>query len=401
VRLRLVSDVPFGAFLSGGIDSSAVVAMMSRHLKEPVKTFSIGFGEESFNELPYARQVAQRYGTDHHELVVRPHVQELLPWLVYHSEEPTADSSAIPVLYVSKLARQHVTMALSGDGGDELFAGYETYNAYWARKSYRRIPRALRRGVIAPLVRALPVSSSKVSFDFKAKRFVQGAELPADEAHFFWRSIFSEQAKRELLAGGGNGGGGSGGAWPGVDTTFQRWRHYFDAAGSDDPLARMLYVDTRFYLPSDMLIKVDRMSMAVSLEARVPFLDYRLVEFAASVPSQVKFRGRVRKYLLKKALEPHLGRDILYRKKAGFNVPKNVWLRGPLRPMAEDLLSEQRLRRHGLFRPAQVQRLLRDHVERRADNSFQLWSLLIFQLWHERFIEGRPTPQRMPEAILG
>lgn len=377
VRSRLMSDVPFGAFLSGGIDSSAVVAFMAKHMDVPVKTFSIGFAEESFNELPYARQVAERYGTEHHELVVEPKVEELLPKLVWHSEEPTADSSAIPVYYVSKLAREHVTMALSGDGGDELFAGYETYNAHWVRERYRRIPGFLRRNVIRPLVDALPVSSSKVSFDFKARRFVRGAEAGADEAHFFWRHIFSEEAKRELLNA----------ELPAL-STFERHRHYFDEAGSDDPLTRMLYVDTRFYLPSDMLIKVDRMSMANSLEARVPFLDHRLVEFAAKIPSEVKFRGRVRKYLLKKGLEPLLGREILYRKKAGFNVPKNVWIRRELRPMVEDVLSPSRLATHGLFRPEIVARLLREHMEQRADHSFQIWSLLIFQLWYDQFIDA-------------
>ena len=388
VRLRLMSDVPFGAFLSGGIDSSAVVAFMSRHMSEPVKTFSIGFGERSFNELPYAQQVAQRYGTDHHELVVEPKVEDVLPLLVWHSEEPTADSSAIPVFYVSQLARQHVTMVLSGDGGDELFAGYETYNAYYVRQMYRRLPGFVRRGLVTPLVRALPVSSKKISFDFKAKRFVKGAELGADESHFFWRSIFTEEAKREVLAQNGD-----------HDTTFDRYRHYFDESGTDDPLSRMLYVDTRFYLPSDMLIKVDRMSMAHSLEARVPFLDHRLVEFAASIPSEIKFKGKVRKYLLKKGLEPYLGRDILYRKKAGFNVPKNVWLRGPLRPLVEDVLAEDRLRRHGLLRPDVVQRLIREHVAKKADHSFQIWSLLIFQLWYDRFIEGTPTPDVRPAAL--
>jgi asparagine synthase (glutamine-hydrolysing) len=385
VRMRLVSDVPFGAFLSGGIDSSAVVALMSKHMSTPVKTFSIGFGERQFNELPYAQQVATRYGTEHHELVVEPQVADLLPLLVWHSEEPTADSSAIPVYYVSQLARRHVTMVLSGDGGDELFAGYETYNAYHVRNLYRRVPRFLRRGLIAPMVHALPVSSGKISFDFKARRFVEGAELSADAAHFFWRTIFTEEAKRELLGDQGV-----------RSSTFDRYAHYFDEAGTDDPLSRMLYVDTRFYLPSDMLIKVDRMSMAHSLEARVPFLDHRLVEFAASIPSAIKFKGRVRKYLLKKALEPLLGRDILYRKKAGFNVPKNVWLRGALRPLMEDTLSPERLGRHGLFEPRVVERLMREHVAKDADHSFQLWSLLIFQLWHDRFIDGVPSPDHAP-----
>ncbi len=375
VRMRLVADVPFGAFLSGGIDSSAVVAFMAKHLSQPVKTFSIGFGEREFNELPYARQVAEQYGTEHHELFVEPEIETVLPELVWHSEEPTADSSAIPVYYVSKLAREHVTMVLSGDGGDELFAGYETYNAHYVREMYRRVPGPLRRHVIAPFVNALPVSSGKVSFEFKAKRFVKGAELGADEAHFFWRSIFSEEAKRELL-------GDNGTPHP---STFDRHAHYFDESGTQDPLSRMLYVDTRFYLPSDMLIKVDRMSMANSLEARVPFLDHRLVEFAATIPSEIKFRNKVKKYVLKKALEPHLSHDILYRKKAGFNVPKNVWLRGPLRPMMEELLSASRLSEHGLFDPKMVARLMHEHTQKKADHSFQIWSLLIFQLWYDRF----------------
>jgi asparagine synthase (glutamine-hydrolysing) len=388
VRMRLMSDVPFGAFLSGGIDSSAVVAFMAKHLDTPVKTFSIGFAEASFNELPYARQVARRYGTEHHELVVEPQVEELLPRIVWHSEEPTADSSAIPVFYVSELARRHVTMSLSGDGGDELFAGYETYNAHWARERYRKIPPFLRNALIRPLVDAMPVSNSKVSFDFKARRFVRGAELDADAAHFYWRHVFSEEAKRELLTHSPNG-----------STTFDRYRHYFDDSKSQDPLSRMLYVDTRFYLPSDMLIKVDRMSMANSLEARVPFLDHRLVEFAARIPSEVKFKGRVRKHLLKKGLEPLLGREILHRKKAGFNVPKNVWLRGPLRAMAHDLLSADRLARHGLFQAQVVQRLLREHDDRRADHSFQLWSLLVFQLWYDQFIDAVPSTAYAPRQL--
>jgi asparagine synthase (glutamine-hydrolysing) len=378
VRLRLMSDVPFGAFLSGGIDSSAVVAFMSRHVTTPVKTFSIGFAERGFDELPYARKVAERYHTEHHELTIEPEIEAILPELVWHSEEPTADSSAIPVYYVSKLAREHVTMVLSGDGGDELFAGYETYNAYYARRRYRRLPRWVRRGLVGPLVRALPVGSGKIGFDFKARRFVQGAELGADEAHFFWRSIFTEEGKRELLA-----------EEDGVrSSTFERYSWYFDEADTTDPLARMLYVDTRFYLPSDMLVKVDRMSMAHSLEARVPFLDHRLVEWTASIPSSIKFKGHVRKILLKKGLAPLLDHEILHRKKAGFNVPKNVWLRGPLRTMMEDVLAPDRLKRHGLFRPPVVERLMREHVAKSADHSFQIWSLLIFQLWYDRFVDS-------------
>jgi asparagine synthase (glutamine-hydrolysing) len=384
VRLRLMADVPFGAFLSGGIDSSAIVASMARHLDRPVKTFSIGFAEDSFNELPYARQVARQFETEHHELTVDPDIADILPSLVWHCEEPTADSSALPVFLVSQLARQHVTMALSGDGGDEVFAGYETYNAHGVRQRYRRLPAWLRRGVIRPLIDALPASSKKVSFDFKARRFVRGAELSADASHLYWRSIFDDDAQRDLLVHAP------------TSTAHSRQARWFDGAPEGDALGRMLSVDTRFYLPSDMLIKVDRMSMAHSLEARVPFLDHRLVEFVACVPSAIKFKGRVRKHLLKKGLQPVLGRELLQRKKAGFNVPINDWLRGPLREIAHDCLAPSRLSAHGLFREATVVRLLHEHDIRKADHSFQIWSLLIFQLWHDQFIAGRPSADRAP-----
>ncbi|RKZ14700.1 asparagine synthase (glutamine-hydrolyzing), partial [bacterium] len=302
VRLRLMSDVPFGAFLSGGIDSSAIVAMMSRHMDRPVKTFTIGFSEQSFDERPWARKVAERYGTDHHELVVDPEkeILDLLPKLVEHTEEPTADSSALPVFMVSRLAREHVTMVLSGDGGDEVFAGYETYNAWKIAEQWRRVPSFIRNALVRPVVEALPVSDAKISFEFKAKRFVSIAGLGAERAHFSWRRIVDEQTQSELL------GDHLVGPEP-----FDRHRHHFADAGTDDPLGRMLYFDTRFYLPADMLVKVDRMSMTTSLEARVPFLDHRLVEYAAKIPSRVKFPGGKKKYLLKKGLEPLLDHDLL------------------------------------------------------------------------------------------
>jgi asparagine synthase (glutamine-hydrolysing) len=379
VRLRLMSDVPFGAFLSGGIDSSAIVAMMARHMDQPVKTFSIGFAEKSFDERPYARRVAERYGTEHHELVVEPEkeILDLLPMLVEHTEEPTADSSALPVFLVSRLAREHVTMVLSGDGGDEVFAGYETHNAWAVAEKWRRVPGFIRNGIVRPLVEALPVSDSKISFEFKAKRFVRIAELGAERAHFSWRRIVDEDTQAELL--------GSNLVGP---EPWERHKHHFANAGTDDPLGRMLYVDTRFYLPGDMLVKVDRMSMATSLEARVPFLDHRLVEYAAKIPSRVKFPEGKKKYLLKKGLEPLLDHDLLYRKKAGFNVPKNQWLRSELRELVGDTLAPQRLQRHGLLDPAVVGRLLDEHQKRRADHSFAIWSVLVFQLWYDRFVAG-------------
>jgi len=398
VERRLISDVPFGAFLSGGIDSSAVVAFMSRHLAQPVKTFSIGFREPSYNELSQARIAAKAFGTEHHELVVEPDVADLVPRLVWQSDEPSADSSAIPVYCVSELARRHVTMALSGDGGDELFAGYETYQAHHWRRRYRRIPGFVRRGLFRPLVHALPVSSKKISLEFKAKRFVDGAELSAERAHFAWRNIWTEAMRRELYTEG------FGRSFEPLDS-FRFYEEHFEASRGWSPINRLLHVDTRFYLPNDMLVKVDRMSMACSLEARVPFLDHTLVELAAGIPEEIKFKGREKKALLKRALRGIVPDSLLDAPKRGFNVPIPVWLRGPLRPMAEDLLGEERQRRLGLFRPEVVERVLREHLDGRRDRSFELWGLLTFTLWHELFLEGEgrgfANAPEIPSRIVG
>jgi len=388
-RIRLVSDVPFGAFLSGGVDSSAVVAMMAGAMQEPVKTFSIDFKEASFSEAPYAAQVAALYQTDHRVDVADMDATALLDELIWHADDPLADSSMIPVYLVSRFARERVTMVLTGDGGDEAFAGYPTYNAYFVRRLYRRIPAPVRHHIVRRIVNALPVSPGKVSFDFKAKRFIAGAELDPWDAHFWWRVILSESAKRDLY----------------TDALRQRvtrptselYREHFDRSGTDDPLARMLYADTRFYLPADMLTKVDRMSMAHALEARGPFLDHELMELAASIPSAIKFRGRRQKYILKRALEPLLPKEILYRRKAGFNVPVNAWLHGELGTRARAVLSPERVGDAGFFRPAAVTRLLDEHAARRFDHSFAIWGLMTFQLWWERFVA--PSTVVAPPAV--
>jgi asparagine synthase (glutamine-hydrolysing) len=379
VTMHLVSDVPFGAFLSGGIDSSAVVAMMTGALGKPISTFSIDFMEESFSETRFARIVADLFHSDHHELAATADVLNMLETLIWHADDPLADSSMIPVYMISEFARKHVTMVLTGDGGDEIFAGYDTYNAYYVRKLYRMFPRWFRRHIVKRAVDALPVSLTKVSFDFKAKRFVEGAELDAEEAHFWWRLILSESAKSELYTNSfrESVGGAS---------TLDIYREYFRKSGSDDPLSQMLYVDTRFYLPSDMLVKVDRMTMANALEARVPFLDHELVELAATIPSSIKFKKRIKKYILKEALRDLLPGTILDRKKAGFNVPVNAWLAGKMKSMAQDLLSPDRIGQAGLFEPSYISRLLSEHFERKSDHSFPLWGLMCFQIWFERFI---------------
>jgi asparagine synthase (glutamine-hydrolysing) len=384
VARRLVADVPFGAFLSGGIDSSAVVAFMSRHLDRPVKTFSIGFEEPSYSELDKARAASRAFATEHHELVVKPDVVDLVPRLVWHSDEPSADSSCIPVYLVSRLAREHVTMVLSGDGGDEIFAGYETYQAHYWRELYRRIPGPVRRGIVRPLVEAIPPSSKKISLEFKAKRFVRGSELGTEEAHYSWRNIFTEDMRRAMYAPAF-----AAGFEPRDSVRF--YREMFDRSQGWDPLNRMLHVDTRFYLPNDMLVKVDRMSMACSLEARVPFLDHRLVELAARIPPRIKFPGREKKGLLKRALRGTVPDAILDGPKKGFNVPIPLWLRGKLRPMADELLGSERQKRLGIFRPEAVDRLWREHRGGGRDHSFQIWGLLTFTLWHELFLEGAGT----------
>jgi asparagine synthase (glutamine-hydrolysing) len=388
VRRQLVSDVPFGAFLSGGVDSSSVVYWMSQYLENPVQTFSIGFAEKSYNELYYTRITARHCRTQHHERVVTPDTVEILPKIVWHAEEPTADSSMIPMYYLAQLTREHVTMALGGDGADEILAGYQTYQAYYATRIYRLLPGHIRRWIIAPLVDRLPVSGAKVSLDFRLKRFVRGAELDYERGHAYWRIVFDEEAKRLLYA-------------PHVREVLERdggevfdlYEPYFEKTTARHPLNRRLYVDTRFFLPNDGLVKVDRMTMAHGLEARVPFLDHELVEFLATVPPGLKLRGpRLEKYLLKLALKDKLPREILFRKKQGFNLPKVVWLKGQLGDFALDTLSPRVISDMGLFEPVQVARLLQEHFSGRRDNSHQIWGLLVLVTWWHLFIQPSPEP---------
>jgi len=383
VRLRLISDVPFGAFLSGGLDSSSVAYWMSRNLRLPLKTFSIGFQERSFDELSYARRAAQAIGADHRERIVTANVAEVLPELVRHAEEPTADSSMVAVYYLAREARKDVTMVLSGDGADEILAGYETYQATYLHRWYQALPSWLRRRVIARLVEALPVSDRKVSWDFKLRRFVAGGDLPPEDAHATWRMIFDADARKRLLAPIAD--------HPGVKAdVLDLYRAVFSRTGARQPLNRMLYVDTRFYLPNDMLVKVDRMTMAHGLEAREPFLDYRLVEFVASIPPRLKLRYLWhKKYLLKRCMAGRLPREIVWRKKQGFNVPQACWIRGGLKTFVTDCLSPAKVREVGIIDPKPVEQLLREHFAERADNSHQIWCLLTLVLWWDRFIQGR------------
>jgi asparagine synthase (glutamine-hydrolysing) len=369
VRAHLVADVPVGVLLSGGVDSAGLAALAAGQQSEPVKTFSVGFEEASFDELDRARLVAERYGTDHHEIVLRPDAVELFPKLVEAFDEPFGDSSALPTYLVSELAAGEVKVALSGEGGDELFGGYYTYVAdLLAARVGRLAPLA------APLAELLPSSDAKVSFDYKAKRFARGAGLPPLERHHAWKEIFSRQQQGALLGGRDPG-------WDPVDLYRER---YAETAGAE-PLARLQDVDLGIYLVDDLLVKTDRSSMAHSLELRVPFLDNEVAALALGLATPLKVRGTAKKRLLRRALAPLLPPEILRAPKQGFSIPVAAWLRGPLQGFARETLSAETLARQGWLDPATVTGLLDRHCAGREDLSRQLWGLIGFTLWFDRY----------------
>jgi len=380
VRRRLIADVPLGAFLSGGMDSSSVVAEMAELSSAPVKTFSIGFGERDFDELGYARQVAQRFGTEHHELVVEPHAVEILPTLVQHYGEPYGDSSAVPSYYVSQLTRQHVTVALNGDGGDELLAGYERHWAARIAARYDTIPRFVRHGVIRPLVPLMPETRRR-SLLRRAKRFMTAVHLPVLERYLQWVGATTAAQKQALYTPEFRG------SVAGNDAA--RWlRDVLGAEANLDPVDAVLRADSMLYLPNDLNAKIDIASMANSLEARSPFLDHRLVEFCASLPSSMKLRGRTSKWLLRRLMADRLPSPILRRSKMGFGVPVGDWLRGELRPLLDDTVLSQRALGRGYFEPSAVRSLVDEHVSRRVDRTAHLWGLLMLELWFRAFVDA-------------
>jgi asparagine synthase (glutamine-hydrolysing) len=367
VRAHMVADVPVGVLLSGGIDSSALAALAATESSDRVSTFSIGFEERSFDELELARLVAKRYDTDHHELILRPEAAELLPDVARAFDEPFADSSSLPTWLVSRLASEHVKVALSGEGGDELFGGYFTYVADMLAPRVGRAAAALR-----PLVDRLPSSSRRVPLEYKAKRFTRGAALPPLERHHAWKEIFSTDARAELMT-----------ARNGDSDPLDVYRaRYAETAGAE-PLARLQDVDTGIYLVDDLLTKTDRASMAHSLEARVPFMDPVVAELAYALPTRMKVRGFAKKRLLRRAVAPLVPREIVHGRKRGFSIPAAAWLRGELLPFAREVLAPDRVRSQGVFDPAVVQRVLETHVSRREDLSRQLWGLISFSLWFE------------------
>ncbi len=390
VASHLMSDVPLGVFLSGGLDSGTIVALMHELGVSPIRTFTVGFEEASFSELPLARQVATRYGTEHHELVVRPDAASLLPTLVRHFDEPFADSTAIPVWYVSELARRHVKVVLCGEGGDEVLAGYETYRARRYASAYARLPRLIGARLVPALVDRLPVSHARVSFDFKAKRFAAGAYLPPAAGHLWWKTVLAEDAKAALY--------GNGTAREAAPTQRLFDRLWAEADGDD--IDRLQYIDTALYLPADLLVKADRMSMAHSLEARVPFLDRSVVELCRRMPSGLRLRGLTTKYLLRRAMRGRLPAAIVAGRKKGFNVPISAWLCGELRDFARDVLAPARIRRQGLLDPDAVGRLLDQHQRCEADRSHAIWTLLVLVVWHDEVLRGTDRPA-MPAAAHG
>lgn len=375
VRGQMVSDVPLGAFLSGGVDSSIIVAAMGT-----ARTFSIGFDDPSYNELNYSREVASHLGLDHVTEVIRPHVVDLFDSLMFHLDDPIGDFSIFPTYLVARLAREHVTVALSGDGADELFGGYETYVADAMAQQYNALPVSIRRGLIEPIISGLRPRAAKKGLINKAKRFVEGARQSSELAHCRWRMFLDDQLRMMLFTG----------------DVLQKLEvpadthivELFSRAGNRTDLNRSLYVDVKSYLSDNILTKVDRMSMAVSLEARVPYLDKDLVELAFSVPDHLKVHKGSTKVLLKEIAARHVPTNCVYRQKEGFSIPIKNWLSTQFRPLLDELLDKSRIRNAGLFNVKTIETLKRQHHSGLANHSHVLWSLIVFEAWRDKWLDA-------------
>ncbi len=379
-QLRLISEVPLGAFLSGGVDSSIIVALMAEASQRPVKTFSIGFEEQDFSELRHARRVAEHVGAEYNEFIVRPDAMEVLPALVEHYGEPYADSSAIPTYYVAKETRRHVTVALNGDGGDESFAGYERYAAMKLAENYQRIPSFLRTGLIERAVRMLPSSELKRSRFRDLKRFITAAELPKTQRYLRWVSAFDAAGKADIYTHDFENSV----AGERSESFLDPWFAKVNGGGIVDAA---MFTDLMTYLPNDLLVKVDIASMANSLEARSPFLDHKVIEFAASLPPGLKMKGYETKTLLKKAAARLVPSDVVYRRKMGFGVPIGKWFRGEMKEFLRDILLSDQAQRRGIIKPEILQRFVAEHTRGERDHSYQLWAFLMLELWFQRFID--------------
>lgn len=379
-RLRMISEVPLGVFLSGGVDSSMVAALMAEQSEKPIKTFSIGFEEKEFSELKYARRVAEHIGAEHHEFIVKPDAMEVLPTLVEHYGEPYADWSAIPTFYMARETRRYVTVALNGDGGDESFAGYERHAAMNLAEKYHRLPAFLRKNLLEKAFDLIPASNLKKNRVKDAKRFLQAASLPTVERYFHWVRTFKNELKEELYTADFRARlNGS----PPIELA-KRW---FKQANGIGVVDATLLTDIMTYLPNDLMVKVDIATMAVSLEGRSPFLDHKVIEFAASLPADLKIRSTETKSLLKKAAARLVPPEVIYRRKMGFGVPVASWFRSSLKDFLRDALLSETAQKRGLFHTERVRHLIDEHIAGREDNGWQLWTLLMLELWFERFID--------------
>jgi asparagine synthase (glutamine-hydrolysing) len=385
IREHLTADVPVGIWASGGLDSSTILHYAALQAGTNLKTFSVRFPGRRFDESRYFREVARFYGTEHYEFDLTPDIElaSAVESFAYYSDEPSADAGALPVWYLSRLTREHATVALSGEGADELLGGYITYLADRAARPFRMLPAAARRLVAAAIERCVPVSDEKIGLEYKIKRWAKGICLDPDEAHFFWNGTFTkEQGKRICPSLGGNGSRGLIEALPATGCSV---------------LNRYLMADQSYYLPDDILYKTDRMSMAHSLEVRPPFLDHRIVEFAASLPESFKIRGATQKFLLKELMKHKLPRAVIKRPKAGFDIPAHDWFRGPLRGLLLETVTPATVKATGIFEWRAIQALIRDHMERRINAGYHLWGLLTLFLWMKRWgVDSRACSEAAP-----
>lgn len=380
VKEHLISDVPLGVWSSGGLDSSTIVHYASEAAGRQLKTFSVSFKGRSFDESRWFREIAAKYGTDHHEFDLSPEAElrDVIEQISYYSDEPSADAGAVPVWFLSKMSRQHVTVALSGEGADELFGGYNTYLADAYAEKLRLLPRFLRKAA-AGAANVIPIMDGKISFDYKVKRMLQGALLPPDEAHFFWNGTFTAGERSAILSNG----------------SYRQWP---SLVGGD-----YLYVDQQYYLPDDILYKTDRMSMAHSLEVRPPFLDHRIVEFAARLPRSFKVNGLSLKWVLRELMRDKLPPSVLSRKKEGFDIPAHEWLRTVLKPLVQETINRESVEATGLFNWPVLHRLLAQHLDRRQNVGYHIWGLLTLFLWIKQWKVQPPrrTGAKTPaEAVL-
>jgi len=374
VKRRLISDVPLGVFLSGGIDSSAITALAQSEVPGKVKTFSIGFEDPSFDESKYAILASQYIGTEHHEQIMTPtDLLNIIPGLPDILDEPMADASILPTYLLSKFTRKHVTVALGGDGGDELFVGYPTYLAHKFAQPYEQVLRFLHP-ISTFLSGLLPVSDDNISFDFKVKKFLSGLPYPDSIRNSVWLGSFPFSENEKVLSSE-------------IHPQFNRDKLveeislYEKEYPGDDRITKLQYLDMKLYLQESILVKVDRASMASSLEVRAPFLDYELVEFVMGLPTKLKLKGLTSKYILKKGMKNWLPDEVINRPKKGFGVPIAKWVKGPLKELFGDLLSHDRIGREGFLNPEYVTTLLQDHLLNKKDNRKQLWTLLVWELW--------------------